>query len=112
MSAAAVIPGASRCDRCGEVRLPAVERCLACRSTDIVGCNVEGTGRLLAASEVHRPPRNGAPWLAVLAEVSGGLRIVGLGRAPLGAGDDVVMVADEDGVPVFAVRGGGADGRA
>jgi uncharacterized OB-fold protein len=100
-----VIIGASRCAACGEVRLPAVERCLRCRSTDIIACEVAGAGRILAASRVHIPLRDGEPWLAVLAEVDRGLRVVGLGRPPLAVGDDVVVVADEHGVPVFADAG-------
>jgi uncharacterized OB-fold protein len=100
-----VIIGASRCAACGEVRLPAVERCLRCRSTDIIACEVAGAGRILAASQVHIPLRDGEPWLAVLAEVDRGLRVVGLGRPPLAVGDDVVVVADEQGVPVFAGAG-------
>jgi uncharacterized OB-fold protein len=100
-----VIVGASRCAACGDVRLPAVERCLHCRSTDVIGCEVSGAGRVLAASRVHTPLRDGEPWLAVLAEVDRGLRVVGLGRPPLVVGDDVVVVADEQGVPVFAGAG-------
>jgi hypothetical protein len=48
----------------------------------------------------------GQPWLAVLAEVDRGLRVVGLGRPPLAVGDDVVVVAEQEGVPVFAGGGG------
>ncbi|HEV7686603.1 MAG TPA: zinc ribbon domain-containing protein [Acidimicrobiia bacterium] len=100
-----VIVGASRCADCGEVRLPAVERCMSCRSTDVIACEVGGAGRLLAVSRVHTPLRDGQPWLAVLAEVDRGLRVVGLGRAPLAVGDDVVVVAEQQGVPVFAGQG-------
>jgi uncharacterized OB-fold protein len=105
VSPSLAIVGASRCADCNEVRLPAVERCLACRSTDMVPCEVDGAGRILAVSRVHTPPRDGEPWQAVLAEVGGGVRIVGLGRPPIAVGDAAVVVADEDGVPVFAGNG-------
>jgi uncharacterized OB-fold protein len=100
-----LIIGASRCAGCGEVRLPAVERCMSCRSTDVIACEVGGAGRILAVSQVHTPPRDGEPWLAVLAEVDRGLRVVGLGRPPLAVGDGVVVVAEDQGVPVFAGDG-------
>jgi uncharacterized OB-fold protein len=106
MSGSEILIGGSLCDRCGEIRLPAVERCPSCRSTEVVPCEVDGTGRILAVSEVQTPPRDGESWLAVLADVAGGLRVVGLGRPPIAVGDEVVMVDDEDGVPVFATSGG------
>jgi uncharacterized OB-fold protein len=105
-----VIVGASRCALCGEVRRPAVERCMSCRSTDVIPCDVGGGGQLLAVSLVQTPLRGGEPWIAVLAEVERGLRVVGLGRPPLAVGDDVVVVAEEEGVPVFAGRGATHDG--
>jgi len=109
MSPSGVIAGGSRCSQCGEIRLPAVERCPACRSTEIVACEVDGAGRILAVSKVQTPPRDGESWLAVMADVAGGVRVVGLGRPPIAVGDEVMLVADEDGVPVFA-RSGGPNG--
>ena len=106
MSPSGVLTGASRCSRCGEIRLPAVERCPACRSTEIVAGDVDGAGRVLAVSKVQTPPRGGESWLAVMAEVAEGVRVVGLGRPPIAVGDEVMIVADEDGVPVFATSGG------
>jgi len=110
MSPTPAIAGASRCAACGEVRRPAVERCLTCRSTDVAPWEVDGAGRILAVSQVYTPPRDGGPWLAVLADVGGGVRIVGLGRPPIAVGDPVEMVAEEDGVPVFAGNGTVHDG--
>jgi len=62
------------------------------------------SGRALAVSEVHTPLRDGQPWLAVLTCVDDGRHVVGLGRAPLTTGDDVVAVGEEAGVPVFGRR--------
>jgi len=110
MSGTGLIVGASRCGQCGEVRRPAVGRCPACRSTEVAPCDVDGTGVILAVSEVHTPPRHGESWLAVLAEVGGGVRVVGLGRPPIAVGDEVIVVADENGVPVFGASGGSHGG--
>ena len=62
-------------------------------------------GRLLAVSEVHVPLRDGRPWLAVLAEMADGLRVIGLGRGRLSVGDAVTVVDDESGVAVFSRAG-------
>jgi hypothetical protein len=41
-----------------------------------------------------------------MADMAGGVRVVGLGRPPIANGAEVMIVADEDGVPVFATTGG------
>jgi uncharacterized OB-fold protein len=104
----AALISASRCDGCGDVRLPAVERCPECRGSAVRPVVLEGRGTVLAVSEVHTPQRDGETWTAVLAEVDHGVRLVGLGSPPLATGDAVVPVGEHEGVPVFARRGGEA----
>ena len=95
------------CNACGAKDPGPRELCAVCHSADLVSSNVAGTGTLVAATFIRRPPAlfkaDGAYGIA-LVQLDAGVRVVGRVddvAAQWRPGERVVVVAKRVGYDVF-----------
>ena len=71
---------ASRCNNCGNLKIPPFKICPKCRSTDIQKETAPPTGTVLTYTVVWTPPeefQDQAPYVLAIVELDNGVRLTG-----------------------------------